>query len=299
MEYIRTNEPDNIHRVGNSYRLKDHPSLAVKEGGWYWHSRNIGGRTALDFLTDVRGYGLVDAVCRLLGENAKSKLSSPPKRKLDATSRCFTLPRRAENNKFLMAYLQSRGIDKQIILDCIKRRQVYQRAVHNDCVFVGRDETGKARYACIRGTNGGFKQDIMGSEKRYGFTLPPQNPKSREIAVFEAAIDVLSHQTLCKQGFIPHFDGWRLSLGGTSLLALEQFLRQHPDINRCLVCTDNDKAGNEAAAKIKELPGIMTEHCPPFSGKDWNEMLMSVQKTERMQNRVRRCDTPVFVKEKV
>ncbi|MCL2081773.1 MAG: hypothetical protein FWH04_00825 [Oscillospiraceae bacterium] len=42
LDYILTYEPDNVRRVGNSYRLKDHPSLAVKEGGWYWHSRNIG-----------------------------------------------------------------------------------------------------------------------------------------------------------------------------------------------------------------------------------------------------------------
>jgi hypothetical protein len=63
LDYILSSEPGNVRRVGGSYRLKDHESLSVTSGKWFWHSHGFGGRTALDFLTDVRGYGLVEAVC--------------------------------------------------------------------------------------------------------------------------------------------------------------------------------------------------------------------------------------------
>jgi len=76
LEYILRYESGNIKKVGNEYRLRDHESLAVGDKGWYWHSKGIGSKTALDFLTDVRGYGLVDAVCFLLNEQPHGRKHS-------------------------------------------------------------------------------------------------------------------------------------------------------------------------------------------------------------------------------
>jgi hypothetical protein len=42
--------------------LKDHESLAVTNGKLYWHSHNIGGRTAIDYLMNVCGYDFINAV---------------------------------------------------------------------------------------------------------------------------------------------------------------------------------------------------------------------------------------------
>jgi len=86
----------------------------------------------------------------------------------------------------------------------------------------------------------------------------PDNSTTNVVAIFESPIDCLSHQTLCKQGFIQPFDGWHLSLGGTSILALEHFLQQHPNIKHCIICTDADEAGEKVAAKIAELSGMTT-----------------------------------------
>jgi hypothetical protein len=47
LDYILTHEANNIKRVGNAYRLKDHKSLAISDKGFYWHSHGIGGKTAL------------------------------------------------------------------------------------------------------------------------------------------------------------------------------------------------------------------------------------------------------------
>ncbi|MCL2516926.1 MAG: DUF3991 and toprim domain-containing protein [Oscillospiraceae bacterium] len=298
LDYVLRYESGNIKRVGNEYRLRDHESLAIGEKGFYWHSREIGGKTALDYLVNVRGYGLADAVCLLIHEHPhdiehSSKPETPYNHSVSTLERLLlVLPRRNTNNNRVIAYLQSRGIDKGVILDCIERGDLYESANFHDCVFKGKDEIGKTRCAAIRSTTAAFKRDADGSDKKYSFILPPEVPDSNIVAVFESGIDCLSHQTLCKQGYIPQFGGWRLSLGGTSVLGLEYFLELHPQIIHCLACTDNDEAGNHAADRIMELPGITTERIPPVNGCDWNDTLMAAQKAERTQNKARHSNEP-------
>ena len=296
LEYILRYESGNIKKVGNEYRLRDHESLAVGDKGWYWHSKGIGSKTALDYLTDVRGYGLVDAVCFLLNEQPHGRKhsdrpnktptmnTSTQKSKPERTP--FAIPRHNINNNRVIAYLQSRGIDKGLILDCINRGDLYESAYRHDCIFKGRDKNGAAKYAAIRSTTSAFKGDAEGSDKKYSFLLPPTNTISNTVMVFESPVDALSHQTMCIQGFTPQFDGWRLSLGGTSILGLEHFLKHKPQISHCIVCTDNDEAGELAAEKIMDIDGVTTERLLPSIGTDWNETLLALQRAERTYNRV-------------
>jgi DNA primase len=83
----------------------------------------------------------------------------------------------------------------------------------------------------------------------------------------------------------PEFDGYSLSLGGTALAALTHFLERHSEIEKIIVCTDNDEAGELAASKIAELATANTVRLIPPFGKDWNERLQALQKAERLQNR--------------
>jgi hypothetical protein len=325
LDYILTHEPGNIKRVGSEYRLKDHNSLAVASGKWYWHSQGIGGKTALSYLTEVRGYGFTEAVYALTGEispvnnavvimptlkkNAIHKaipvtqgeepaaqndnLAVPNKKPTTPTADPittasplktpleripFALPLRHKNNLRVIAYLQSRGIDRDVILDCITNGSLYESQHYHNAVFTGRDRNGRTRFAALRGTTSGFKRDADGSDKRFGFILPPDDQATNEAAVFESPIDALSHKTLCKQGIIPLFNGWRLSLGGTSLIALEHFIKQHPQVAHYHICTDNDNAGEMAAAKIAAMAGITSERSPPVVGNDWNDTLVAIQK---------------------
>ena len=394
LSYLLKTEPDNLKPVGKEYRLRDHESLAVGKKGWYWHSRNIGSWSALDFLTDVRGYGFVEAVCMVLGESPQGQLSktkatvkaktvtpsdkaktsekvttsekaaqntktqsavndkmsdkaldiepdrvtatessdtahavqynhiqdaqpsrahaSQPIHRLYTPTKStkslqpphlsrhpskslqppqhppFTLPLRNKNNNRVIAYLQSREIDKDLIMDCINRGVLYESRYYHNAVFLGKDEHGKTRFAAMRSIVNNFMRDADGSDKRYGFVLPPENPNNNTAALYESPIDCLSHQTLCKQGYIPPFDGWRLSLGGTSTLALEHFLEQHPYIKHCLICTDADDAGNKAAdaiINIATINGITTVRSPPIYGTDWNDALQAIKNAERTQGK--------------
>ena len=48
-------------------------------------------------------------------------------------------------------------------------------------------------------------------------------------------------------------DGYRLSLGGTSHVALTAFLERHPEIKRVTLYMDNDFGGLTNARKIKAM----------------------------------------------
>jgi len=290
LDYILRNEPDNIRNIGKCYRLKDHPSLSIDKNGWYWHSQSIGSRLALDFLVTVRGYEFVDAVVKLSSnintyhEPLQTGTQSPLERKT------FILPKRNLNNTRVIAYLLSRGIDRESIIACLRTGTLYESAKYHNCVFVGKDENGTARFATLRGVFSSYKCDVEGSDKRYGFSLPAIETKTNAVAVFEGAVDALSHQTLCTKGLIEAFDGWRLSLGSSSEVALRFFLKQHPNITNCHICTDNDMAGELAAERIRCIQGITTERHTPLSGNDWNDCLMDMKKTSRTQSQSHQKD---------
>jgi hypothetical protein len=280
--------------------LKDHTSFETSNGLWNWHSQNIGGKNVIDYLIKVRGYGFVDAVRCLAGEDHIISLSVPrrarPPNKTAQSEKPehqpLKLPTRNVNNDRVIAYLESRGISKPLIDECIRRNLLYESGDgwHN-CVFLGKDDSGRTRFAAIRGTRGDFKRDADGSDKRFGFTLPPdfgrdnRSKMSSRLAVFESPIDALSHTEL-----EPHFSGSRLSLGGTALTALTHFLEKHSEIRHITACTDNDEAGNRCAAEITErFSNIdVVRVLPPNGAKDWNAAL---QQTKTMEVKHEMDDT--------
>jgi len=300
LDYVLRYEGDRVKRVGSGYRLKEHESLAISNKGFYWHSTGQGGKTALDYLVSVRNYDFVSAVCHLIGEvpfEKGNKISSDTSDKTHhyepkhpktqpPEPQHIILPRRNIDNYHVIAYLQNRGIDRDVIMDCINNGILYESTLHHNAVFLGKDKNNKTKFAAMRGTKGDFKCDAEGSNKKYGFIVPPKNlssdnPDSQSVMLFESPIDCLSHQTLCKRGDISDFDGWRLSLGGTSGVALIGFLERYPNISHCIIATDNDEAGNSFADKIAEKVDISTERVKPGQGKDWNDALLLTLQASR------------------
>jgi len=199
---------------------------------------------------------------------------------------------RVERNKGL-----GRGIDRAVIDECIRAKTLYESAKRHDCVFVGRDRSGKARFACKRGISGDYKKDVSGSDKRYSFSVPARGDSS-VVNVFEGPVDALSFATMERSPMCGGFD-WRkehyLSLGGESSRALIQFLTDRPEINDVRLRLDNDEAGIAAMARItaelKENPafaGIRLMSEPSPIGKDWNDLIQHIKaqsKAEKTQGR--------------
>lgn len=167
-------------------------------------------------------------------------------------------------------------------------------------MFAGKDETGKTRFACMRGIGTDLKQDAAGSDKNYSFCIPAENPGSRQLTVFESPINALSHATLQQRNGWK-WDGFRLALGGTSQVALIAFLDRNPQINRVILHLDNDAAGLTAARRIKAMLAatVRFSHIhvsinPPHRGvNDYNDVLLNVIKQEREQKKLSRREAAI------
>lgn len=290
LTYLQRANPGELVRVsGSIYSLRNHDSFKISNGKWFWWSRGFGGKSALDYLTDVQGLRLPEAVeeiARACGLGA-AQVQTAPRQRAPVPKAPFVLPEAHTDHRRVFAYLCSRGIAPEIINHCIKHGILYEDGAHHNAVFVGYDPQRTARYAMLRGTlsESVFVWDVAGSDKRYGFCLGTEQPCDT-VYVFESAIDALSGATLCGM----KGNDWRgqrfLSLGGVAALsktsasqtprALEEFLKTHPDTRRVVLCLDNDTAGRIASKEIAAW--LLSAHfevwdCPPKRGKDYNELL--------------------------
>ena len=295
LSYLQAHDPHELKRCGpHEYCTRTHDSLKISNGKWCWNSRGIGGRTALDYLIKVQGMDFVGAVEALCGYRAPP----PPSRQNPKPRKPFMLPEASRFPSMMLAYLQGRGIHPDLIRECIKAGTLYASRRHQNCVFVGMDMEGRARFACLRGTRDSFRMDVEGSDKRYNFSLLAADPKCPRLAVAESPIDALSLATLVKLSGGEWRDSHYLSLGGTAPRAMLQFLHDHPQITQVSLCLDNDKAGivgmERLEAAIREDPELsqrvtLIYHNPPPAehGKDYNEFLCAHIQAVRQQHQER------------
>ena len=299
IEFLRRYRPEELVKgeCRNEYQLRENDSFKIngETSLWHWKSRDVGGRSALDYLIYVEGMKFVDAVLSLCGESpAYFPDSSQPKQEKE-----FVLPPAAENKKRVFAYLIRRGISREVIEACVRAGILYESAGYRNAVFVGRDEQGTARYAFLRGTYSNskkpFKAEVTGSDKRFCFCLPPQG-NSRKMAVYESAIEAMAHLTL--EGTA---DKHRLSLGGIYApregsqarpfkkpLALESFLGRHPEIEEIEICLNNDFAGRWAAEHLeKAYQGKyrMVKNLPEREGFDYGDLAKERYEKQALRQR--------------
>lgn len=287
--YLRDNEPEELVKISrNVYCTSTHDSLKISNGCWYWWSRGIGGKSALDYLVKVQNMSFIEAAQRLIERNT-SALPPPmtviPKPRIQKP---FALPPRSRSNDVVRDYLSKRMIDQEIIDDCIGRGVVYEshKGTYKNPVFVGLDAYGIPRYAMIRARFGDAKWEVESSEKRFAFKLTASEKVGR-VHVFESAIDVLSYATHLKRLDLD----WRkenlLSIAGVPLAsknvndesipqAIVQYLAENPHTKTICLRLDNDEPGLAAADRIAtSLYGKYEVHVLPPEAKDWNDCLQN------------------------
>ncbi|MDL2237846.1 DUF3991 and toprim domain-containing protein [Christensenellaceae bacterium OttesenSCG-928-K19] len=303
LSYLQAKEPEELKRTGpNEYRTVTHGSVVITNNKWYWNRGKFGGVSALDYLVQVCGVGLVEAVEALTGERAAEFRSCQEAAKQQPPPKKWTFypPKPLRYSNGAVSYLQGRGISPEVIGRCMQLGILFESRYYNPnskyhnaavCVFAGKDESGRMKFAAMRGIDSEMKQDKAGSDKRFNFHLPARTPRSRHLAVFEAPIDALSHATLQQRdGW--EWDGHRLSLGGTADVALVAFLERNPQITRVILHLDNDAAGIIGARQIKAMlrkdarfSRIRVSVNPPRKGKDYNQALQNIIKREEEQSR--------------
>lgn len=298
LEYLQRFEPDELVPHGRGeFVTRAHSSLVISNGKWIWNKHGIGGRSALDYLVKVRGIDFVQAVEHLCGASPASFLPAGGIRDSPEFSRpenrSFVLPPRHHRTTKLEAYLKWRGLDSEIVRECIRAGILYESKKehgsnrHYNCVFVGRDKEKVPRYAMLRGAFSAFRGEAAGSDKRFSFQYRPESHDGVFTTVFvcESAIDALSAATLRKRDAGAIWRDWDyLSLGGTSPVALRQYLTDNPHIGQVCLGLDNDEAGRAATDSITrelEAMGITVSDVPPPCGKDYNRALMMLREQEK------------------
>ena len=159
LTYLQNYEPDElVHFSGDTYCTKEHDSLKISNGLWCWNSRGIGGKSAVKYLTDVKGYSFIDAV-KIIVE--KEKLQPPVKAIAPKKKRVYNLklPPKSPTDDKVKEYLTGRGIDESIIDYCLEHNLIFESLPYHNAVFVGFNEQNKPKYAAFRATE---NKRIMG-----------------------------------------------------------------------------------------------------------------------------------------
>ena len=301
LTYLKNYEPYELVEVcRNTYTTKSHDSLKISNGLWYWFTKGVGGKSAIDYLIKVRNYTFINAVQTVLG-NIKIQAPIQYRQQEKNKEKHLKIPIKAINNDRAINYLLSRGIDKDIINYCVKNKLLYQEEKTNNVVFIGYNNDNIPSYAFCRATNQErFMREATGSNKRYSFKIKADK-ENNIVHLFESSIDLLSYATLL------HLENknWRaenlLSLGGiysskydvekTKIpVSLTEFLEKNPNVKEIHLHLDRDLAGRNASSFFQQ---VLSEKYKIFDdtipfGKDVNEYLClktGIKKFEKKRTR--------------
>ena len=265
---------------GREKRLASDHSVTVRGNEWYDHAAEKGGGP-VSFVQTYYGLSYPEAMTLLLsGESgqayhsAKEKAPEPPKP--------FVLPERCEDMRRVYGYLMKhRHIDKSVISHFARAGTLYEDAKYHNCVFIGRDETGKACHAHKRSTNSygeAFRINVEGGDPRYTFH---HIGSDGSLYVFEAPIDLLSFISLYPKGWQEHN---YVACCGVSIQPVLKMLERIPAPEAVYLCLDNDDAGHKAsrrmAEQLSEL-GMPSVRIAPRL-KDWNEDLVALSQRQEV-----------------
>ena len=115
IEFLQRYRPEELVKAGSrgEFQLRAHDSFKIngETSNFHWKSRDIGGKSALDYLVKVEGVKFVDAVLALCEKSPSyiPPLSQPEQKKE------FALSPAAANNRRVFAYLMKRGISRKVI----------------------------------------------------------------------------------------------------------------------------------------------------------------------------------------
>ncbi|MCM1284741.1 MAG: DUF3991 and toprim domain-containing protein [Acetobacter sp.] len=288
LTYLENYEPNELVKLSDGiYTTREHDSLKISNGLWFWWSRGFGGRSALKYLTEVRGMSFIDAVDRIVNKTAIQP-AIPSKIERKNRPEKLILPDVYRYATNVANYLtQVRGIDSEIVDYCIQKGFIYESKRYHSAVFVGYDSNNVAKYAAFRACDGSrVMGDCSGSSKEYSFRLI--GSKSNDtVHLFESAIDVMSYATLIKM-----VEGdWQkhnlISLSGVYMpkkeikdskvpIALVKYFEEYPNTKQIYLHLDNDIAGRKMTKALKIiLPNDIKviDNPTPF-GKDVNDFLL-------------------------
>ena len=252
---------------GREKRLASDRSITIRGNEWFDHETQAGGHP-IDFLRIHYQMSFPEAMRNLLSGNQGQVF--PAAKKKDIQPKPFALPPENSNMRRAFAYLlRQRHIDRDVLIEFVRAKLLYEDADYHNIVFVGRDENGTAKHAHMRSTNSWgdpFRLNVEGCNPRYSFHY---DGKDGRLYVFEAPIDLLSYISL-------HPDRWQdhsyVACCGTSAIPVITCLDRMVRPEEVVLCLDNDEAGHKAARRIA---GELL--------REWNVTVSAVLSTTRTE----------------
>ena len=324
MDYLQRKRPDmygNIRRVGSQYVVLAryfgtkgvYSSFMIRasNGEWWWHSKGLHGKNALDYLMKVDGYPFKQAVFEVLDtseadyenrnrtdrktvvrQDMRPKGPAPP---LIEEPKQLVIPEKDTDTSVIRKYLEGRGIDPEVIEHFISNGSIYQDLRHKSVCFVGYDREGKPGIINQRGTSGSFKGNTKGSDRRYSFMQSVK--EERSVHFFEAPIDMLSYACLIKRAGYDFRRFNLVSLSGISVTAegqqarlpagVDEYLGRCPETDLVYIHFDNDNPGIKAGESLREALSVRGIRAvlqyPPEGCKDVNDYLVLARARDQIK----------------
>ena len=273
---------EKVKKSGSEYEWLDGSQKVTIRGYLWYHQYEQKGGDAIDFVRRFYNKDYAEAVEMLLNNGGGQIVN------LQTTEReqkPFILPPRNDRMSRVFSYLLlTRGINKDVLYEFVRKEMLYESADFHNAVFVGYDSNGKPRHAHKRGTvtSNPYKGNVAGSQPEYSFHF---NGTSEKLFLFEAPIDMLSYISMHKENWKSHSYAASCSVSDRVLF---QCLQDNPNIKNVFLCFDNDEAGQTVNKRIAEKlnsMNIQNEILIP-THKDWNEDILNGERIDEICRQV-------------
>lgn len=268
------NQGEKVKKSGSEYEWLDGSQKVTIRGHLWYHQYEQKGGDTIDFIRRFYNKDYVEAIQMLLSNYGGQIVNSQT---TERERKLLILPPRNDRMSRVFSYLLlTRGIDKDVLYEFVRKKMIYESSDFHNAVFVGYNSNGKPCHAHKRGTvtNNLYKGNVSGSQPEYSFHF---NGTSDKIFLFEAPIDMLSYISMRKENWKSHSYAASCSVSDKVLF---QCLNDNQNIKNVFLCFDNDEAGQTAnkriAGKLNEL-NIQNKILIP-TYKDWNEDLTLSEK---------------------
>ena len=301
---------EKVKKSGSEYEWFDGSQKVTIRGNLWYHQYEQKGGDAVDFVRRFYNKDYAEAVQMLLNNGGSQIITSPP---IEKEHKPFKLPPRNDRMSRVFSYLLlTRGIDKDVLYEFVRRKMIYESSDFHNAVFVGYDSNGKPHHAHKRGTatSNSYKGNVAGSQPEFSFHW---HGTSDKIFLFEAPIDMLSYismqkakdlqEVLTRENELKYNKTLERELAAAACRwkshsyaascsvsdrVLFQCLKDNPNIKNVFLCFDNDEAGQTANKRIADKlnsMNIKSEILIPIH-KDWNEDILNGERTDEICRQV-------------
>lgn len=160
---------EKVKRSGSEYEWLDGSQKVTIRGHLWYHQYEQKGGDAIDFVRRFYNKDYAETVEMLLNGSGGQIITSPP---IEIRYKNFELPQKNDRMSRLFSYLLlTRGIDKDVLYEFVRRKMIYESADYHSALFVGYDTNGKPRHAHKRGTvtSNPYKGNVAGSQPEFSF----------------------------------------------------------------------------------------------------------------------------------